>query len=127
MARGGRRGQGSGRGKSRTSFAQSGGRSNSWSDTKKGSGTIGGQGGSRGQGVKATGSMKSGSKYKVRGPGGDKGLATAKGASTPAQHGVKHGAPAALSGSPHPKTKGATNAPYPKVHSVPRGRGGSNG
>lgn len=135
MARGGRRGQGSGRGKSRTGdyrpkgdkvdgrgtpVAQSGGKSSSWADTHQGRGTIGGAGGSRGQGVVASGRMANGNKYKVRGPGGDK---TAR----PNGQSVKHGAPTALSGNPHPKVSGSTSVPYPTLHGVPRGKGGSNG
>lgn len=128
MARGGRRGYGSGRGKSR-SVAQSGGKANKFSDGKKGSGTTWtNQGGSRGQSVVASGTTAAGNKYKVRRSSGDTAKAPSKGRATPAQHGVKHGAPTALSGAPHPRTNGSTAVPYPKLRKgAVRQAGGSTG
>lgn len=116
--KGGRRGGSRGRG---TPVAQSGGKSTSWADTKSGAGTIGSTGGSRGQGVHGHGRTNSGTPYNIRGTSGDKSKTSQKGA-------VKHGAPTALSGAPHPRTSGSTSVPYPKLRKGQvRQRGGSRG
>jgi hypothetical protein len=121
--KGGRRGGSRGRG---TSFAQSGGKSSSWADTKQGAGTIGSTGGSRDSVV--GGMTHRGNKVTVRNPAGQNNKTGLSRSNQATVGGVKRGAPSALSGSPKPKTSGSTKRPYAKLRKGQvRGAGGSRG
>ncbi|QHB37418.1 hypothetical protein SEA_LEOPARD_11 [Mycobacterium phage Leopard] len=117
--RGGRRGGSRGRG---VSVAQSGGVANSWSDSKKGSGsTWTNKGGSNDTAIGKSRNAR-GQVVTTRTPNGDKHKTSGNGG------GAKRGAPAALSGNPHPTPSGgAAKFVAPTVRKDIYGRGGSRG